>query len=688
MASKSRFSDNQAVSAGITRRRFLGSAAAVTASAAALPYLPKTAYAGPGKQAFKSRKVVILGFDGMDPLLSGKLMSEGKMPNFAKLAAGGGFSALGTSMPPQSPVAWANFINGAGPGTHGIFDFIHRNPEKQCMPFFSAAETLAGCGYWKMGEYKIQMPFWPFNHEAPETVLRRQGTPFWHWLDRAGINSTFYNLPSNYPASESKYGHHRCLSGMGTPDLLGTYGTYQHFAEDGPLKTVDEGGGMRSWIFFEGDTTDPKPVLLGPPNTMLVQPEPSKSEFTIHRDIPADSAVIKIQDKTVVLKKGQWSGWVRVDFEMTTPRLMPNQHVSGICRFYLQEVSPNFRLYVSPINTDPADPAIQLTEPAGFVKKLNRDLGLFYNTGFQEDHKALSNGVFTDSEYIRQAGIVLDERMELLERAKKDYDDGLLFFYFSSTDMQSHMLWWDTEAKHPTRSAGEAKDCFEHLKNVYCRMDAVMGDIIKHYGDEALVMALSDHGFANFRRQFNLNTWLRENGYLYPGDCKSIMTGADWSNTRAYGLGINGLYLNLKGRERDGVVETGAERELLLEELTEKLNNLRDHDGEKPIAAVRRSDEMYSGPATRLAPDLIIGYKRGYRASWETCLGDLTDEYLLDNDLPWAADHCADLTEVPGVLFANRPIARRGPSISDLAPTVLEYFGLEKPGQMTGTNVI
>ena len=78
---------------------------------------------------------------------------------------------------------------------------------------------------------------------------------------------------------------------------------------------------------------------------------------------------------------------------------------------------------------------------------------------------------------------------------------------------------------------------------------------------------MSDHGFANFGRQFNLNSWLRDWGYLGPAECTSIMKDVDWSQTIAYGLGINGLYLNLKGRERDGLVEPGEEREAFLIEL-------------------------------------------------------------------------------------------------------------------------
>jgi predicted AlkP superfamily phosphohydrolase/phosphomutase len=633
-----------------------------------------------------AKKVIIIGLDGMDPRLTEKLMAAGQLPNFAQLRRQGGYRVLGTSIPPQSPVAWANFINGAGPGSHGIFDFVLRDPARQITPLFSIAETVAGEGYWRVGKHKLQLDFFPFNHKPPATKLRRQGIPFWDYLDREDIESTFYFLPSNYPPSVSNHGHHRCLAGMGTPDLLGTYGTYQHFSEDGPIGTKEEPGGMRSMLFFENETAEAK--LIGPPNTFLKKPEAVAIPFQVHRDKAANAIVIEIQNRKILLAEGQWSRWIKLDFEMSMPAFVPNNHVSGICRFYLQEVSPNLRLYASPINSDPSDSALKLTEPPGFVKEISDRLGLFYTTGFQEDHKALSNKVFSEEEFCIQAGMVLDERIKLLEYALENYDDGLLFFYFSSTDLQSHMFWWDSDLKHPTRSAEDAKKYFRHIGGLYQRFDSIVGNILKRYDDKATIIVMSDHGFANFKRQFNLNTWLRQQGYIYHPEAKSLLADVDWSKTRAYGWGINGLYLNLKGRERDGIVEPGEQYNELLEEISTKLESVRDVDGRRVITKVHRTDKAYSGPATALAPDLIVGYSRDYRASWTTCLGDITDQILTDNKSAWSADHCADVSEVPGVIFCNRPIKAAAPALIDIAPTVLAQFGLKIPGSMQGRNIL
>lgn len=663
----------------ITRRNLLAGAAAAGGSY----------FAGGCNRVSRAlgKKVIIIGIDGMDPRLCRSMIQAGLLPNLAKMASAGGFSDLTTSCPPQSPVAWANFINGSGPGSHGIFDFIHRHPHAQCEPFYSGAETIPGEGGWEVGDYNLQLDFWPINHKPPATELKRKGVPFWDFLDAKKIDSTFYDLPSNYPPSPSQYGHHQCISGMGTPDMLGGYGTYQFYSEDTPAEGLEEGGGKRSPLKFEQDSA--KAILVGPENSMLKSPEPVKVAFEVHRDVTSNSALVEFQDQKILLKAGQWSRWTKIDFALSTPKLLPTQHVSGICRFYLQEVQPNFRLYVTPINIDPSAPAVQLSEPPDFIENVSDQLGLFYTTGFQEDHKARTNGVFEDDEFARQANMVLDERLALFEYAVDNYEDGLLFFYFSSSDLQSHMFWWNEEenAKHPTRSAPEAKKHYNYVKQLYRRLDGIIGDINDRYGGNATVMVMSDHGFANFGRQFNLNSWLRDFGFLNPRECSSILVDCDWSRTKAYGLGINGLYLNLKGRERDGIVEPGEEQETLTRKLIARLKAARDFNGERIIRNVYRADEIYSGNATELAPDLIVGYARGYRASWETVLGELTPDVVSDNTAAWSADHCADALEVPGVLFCNKPYKMETPSLIDVAPSVLSEFGLKTPATMNGRSI-
>jgi predicted AlkP superfamily phosphohydrolase/phosphomutase len=636
-------------------------------------------------------RVVVIGFDGMDPILCERLMDAGRMPRLAAIRDGGGYRRLGTSIPPQSPVAWSNFITGAGPGVHGIFDFIHRDPARQCEPYYSAAQTVPGDDGWKIGKHNLPLTFWPFNHNPTQTLLRRHGVPFWDHLDEAGIPIRIYDIPSNYPPSPSLHGHMCCLSGMGVPDLLGSYGTYHYFSSD-TARTIEEAGGIRKPFSFSQHYG--KNSLAGPENTSLQKPARVSIPFEVYRHPTEPFVKIEIQDQTIVLREGEWSDWRKLDYQLEMPPFLPAARAPGICRFYLQEVRPTFRLYVTPVNIDPSDPGEQrISEPPEFVEQISEALGMFYTAGFQEDHKALTNRVFNDEEYLRQARYVLEERRRLLEYALNNYRDGLLFFYFSSTDLQAHMFWWEGDGKHPVRSAADARKYHMVIEDLYAEMDRIVGQVMDRIGSQAAFLLLSDHGFCNFSRQFNVNTWLRDQGYISPRESKSLMNSSagrlvDWASTRAYGLGLNGLYVNLKGRERDGIVGAG-ERDALLGEISRKLLELKDPlDGKPVIARVYRSDEVYSGPFAHKGPDLIIGYHRGYRASWASTEGNIEDQMISANDSAWSADHCIAAEEVPGVLFMNRSIAAERPSLVDIAPTILDLFGMATPATMEGRSIL
>ena len=473
---------------------------------------------------------------------------------------------------------------------------------------------------------------------------------------------------------------------MGTPDMLGTYGTYQYFAEDAPDQPLDEGGGKRSRLTFVDETaTVPdrragrqSQEEAGSDHDRAPRPPRQRGERGGDRDPgPANSAEARPVEPLDEARLRALGPVVRsvaaASAESAGSSSRRSRRISGsMSRRSTWTPPPPRRRSRSQIRSFRTSP---------------KRLGPFYTTGFQEDHKARSNGIFSDDEFARQAGMVLEERLALFDYAVNNYDDGLLFFYFSSSDLQSHIFWWDSDDKHPIRSELEAKAQFGHVRRLYQKLDAVIGDLMDRYGSQATIIVMSDHGFANFGMQFNLNSWLRDLGYLGPRECSSIMHDVDWSSTTAYGLGINGLYLNMKGRERDGIVEPGEQREALLTELKERLEAVTDYNGKRVIRGVYRSDQIYSGSATALAPDLIVGYARGFRASWATCLGDLTEEILLDNDSAWSADHCADALEVPGVLFCNRSVGGNSPSLVDIAPSILAEFGLPTPPQMVGRNV-
>ncbi|MHC4158275.1 MAG: alkaline phosphatase family protein [Planctomycetota bacterium] len=668
----------------LNRREFLRDSTIAAATFAA-GLGGKTVYGAKDKRAFADvrKKVIVLGIDGMDPDLSERMMDAGLLPNFDRLRKMGGYQRLGTSIPPQSPVAWANFITGANPGTHGIYSFVHREPENPCKMINSISHTTGGLGF-PLGKHLLLL-------RQPRRVLGRQGVPFWDYLDEAGVSSAVYLVPSDYPPSRSKYGNHRSLSGMGTPDLMGSVHTYQYFTEDGPSEPKEERNGVHCRVVFRDGTAGAE--LFGPRNHFLKEPKRSAIGFSIHKDVQNKSCVIEVQGQTILLREKQWSEWVELDFIFDVPFFIPNKQVNGICQMYLKELAPTFRLYISPISIKPAEPAMQISEPDDFAAEISEEIGQFCTVGFQEAFKARNNNVLTDAEYAQQADMVLESRLKLLDYALGHYKAGLLFFYFSSADLQSHIFWWDTDKKNPVRSPSEAIKYHKHIKEVYKKMDNVLGRLLKSYGDRATIIALSDHGFSYFSKYFSVNVWLKKNGYIRPSHCTSMCpgknsseVGVDWFTTRAYGVGVDSVYLNLKGREPYGTVRP-EERDVLLKELVAKLEAVRDVDGNAVISRVYRSDEVYSGSAMKYAPDLILGFHRGYRGPGLDSEGRLAKEVMVDNTEAWGADHCFAAEEVPGVLFANRRILAKAPSLIDLAPTMLAEFGLGKPNTMEGSNV-
>jgi predicted AlkP superfamily phosphohydrolase/phosphomutase len=619
--------------------------------------------------ASSSKKVIVLGIDGMDPKLLLKLMTEGKMPNFARLAEEGSFTPLGTSVPPQSPVAWSDFITGMDPGGHGIFDFIHRDPVSY-MPFLSTSKTEPPTRTISLGDWVIPL-------SGGGTSLLRRGKAFWQILEENGVPTTVIKMPANFPPAESSG---RAISGMGTPDILGTYGTFSFYTDAPERFEEDISGGKVYPVEIWQNTVEAQ--IIGPPNTFKKDQPKLAVDFTVHIDAENPVAKIVVQEEEFLLNVGEWSDWVNIEYE-AVPYL---QSVSGICRFYLKEVHPHFGLYVSPVNIDPLDPALPISTPDDYAAEMAKEVGVFYTQGMPEDTKAFSADVLGPEDYLGQTAIVLRERLAMCDYALEHFDSGFLFFYFCSLDQNSHMLWWLIDPEHPIYDEELAEKYGHVLNDIYIKMDDVLGKTLQKLDENTTLIVMSDHGFAPFRRAFNLGTWLKDNGYitLFDDTEGEFYSNVNWARTRAYPLGLNGLYINLRGREGRGIVSQ-SERDRLLDEIARKLVEVRDPDtGEQVIYRVYKTKEVYSDPDDNIVPDAIIGYNWGYRASWETAIGSFPKELCTDNTERWSGDHCMATEVVPGILLTNRKLRIPDPRLRDLTPSILTEFGVTPPKEMTG----
>jgi predicted AlkP superfamily phosphohydrolase/phosphomutase len=277
---------------------------------------------------------------------------------------------------------------------------------------------------------------------------------------------------------------------------------------------------------------------------------------------------------------------------------------------------------------------------------------------------------------------------EMLRRTHK----GAITCVFDGTDRIQHMFMRQAESddeKQPHRNV---------IEDTYRQMDRMLQrvfDEVDITDPKNLVMVISDHGFKPFDRSINLNAWLMKNGYLKLKDgaetSEEWLRGVDWSQTKAYSMGLAGIYFNLAGREAEGIVNKGEEQKKLAREIRDKLTGLQDPDlGKTAISAVYCADEIYKGPYAKHAPELIVGYAPGWRACWQGARGIVAAEVFSDNDKAWSGDHCIDPEAVPGVVFSNHPLGgeEQKARIIDIGPTVLDLFGIPAPRHMDGESLV
>ncbi|MBD3415470.1 MAG: hypothetical protein GF421_13715 [Candidatus Aminicenantes bacterium] len=656
----------------INRREFLKKSLAAGSLLALSPSQVLTQV--PGQKATRN-KVIILGFDGVDPHLLKGWMDQGKLPAFQRLRESGDFRTLKTSCPPQSPVAWSNFITGMNPGGHGIYDFIHRDPETY-IPIFSASKTSEAAKTISINGYEFPL-------SKGDVQLLRKGRAWWQILEDYDIPSTVFKIPSNYPPAPTKQ---RTLSGMGTPDILGTYGICNFYTTQSTEVDPDIGGARVHEVYVIGNQVHAK--LPGPDNPFKKEHPETSVDFVVYLDPVNPVVKIKIQNHEFILREGEWSNWKKIHFNM-----IPTQSVQGICNFYVKQVRPEFKLYISPINIDPADPVLPLSTPKSYSKELEKEFGPFFTKGLPADTSALTNGFLNDGEFLEQDDIVLEERLKMFDYELNRFDSGVLFYYFSSTDQRQHMFWRHIDASSPLYDEKLASHYKDTIFNIYQTADMVLDQTLKKADKDTIVMAISDHGFTPFRRQFHINTWLKENGYhrlineRNQGE-DSLFMNTDWGHTKAYALGLNGLYINQKNRESQGIVSPGAEKDNLVYEIAGKLEKFRDpQTGEKVVLKAFVADKVYSGNQTTYSPDIILGFNRGYRISWASPLGRIPKKILEDNQDKWSGDHCMAPQVIPGIFLANRKIKKANPALYDLSPTILKIFRIPIPGEIVGTPV-
>ena len=654
------------------------------------------------------QKLVILGFDGMDPRLVQKWMDEGKLPNMKKLAASGsGVQPLGTTHSPESPTAWASFATGVNAGKHNIYDFLIRD----------TTTYLPDLGMVHFEPPKFVLNYFPIS--APVIQSIRGGTSFWVTAGKAGVRSSMLTVPVTFPPEAVPNGE--LLSGLPLPDIRRTMGTFYYFGTD--LSRYEEGntefGGILKRLVFDGDVAQTE--LTGPPNPIVKQqlrelrarvPAATMSELdkmkmaelearedvrlpvTVHWNKSGKSATINIGDSTIHLSEKEWSKWINLDFNIN---LLIRVH--GMAQLYLIGAGKELQLYISPVNWRPDNPPAAMSSPARLSADIYERLGPYRTLGWAEATWPLNEDRIDEKVFMDDLYRAFDDRAQVILQRIDTRQWDLLVGVIESTDRVQHMMWRLIDPTHPMYDKALAAKYGDAIERVYRKCDAFIGEVMARVDPSTPILIVSDHGFHSFRQSVNLNTWLVQEGFMaiqgqQPGEKKlqdlfggggTFWENVDWPHTKAYAMGLGQIYINLTGREGHGSVSP-ADSSAVQNALVGRLLTMTDPKTKaRMVDAVYKRDDIYKGPFLQNASELQVGFADGYRVSWQTSLGGSPPGIVYPNMKKWSGDHGSyDYKQTSGTLISSRPINGAHPDIMDIAPTVLKYFGVPIPSEIDG----
>jgi predicted AlkP superfamily phosphohydrolase/phosphomutase len=686
------------------------------------------------------QRVIVLGFDGADPDRVRELMDAGRLPNLAQLAEEGSFGDLGTTNPAESPVSWSSFATGQGPGYHGIFDFLRRTPGTYLPEIALArAETTPGPApaiIWgvRIGVallaffilllltriFRLKTPVgagisgavgllilfltgpiaadW-IPSELPLPVLNRLGTPFWDYAAQGGKRVTAIDIPVTFPAMAED--GVQLTTALGTPDVRQTWGSWYLYSSEKFENEYSETAGTLRQVVLEsgvGETT-----MRGPRNFMR-EGRPELAVPISFRKLDNGHMEIHVQSQTVDLAVGEWSDFVHVRF-----KLSPLVKLVATTRFKFLDLEPEWHVYQEPLNFDPhhLPPTVNISYPRKYAAQLADRYGLRETLGWSIATNPLKDDAIDYATFVEDLEFTLENRRRVVfgELERGDWD--LFTAVFMFTDRMQHMMYRTIDTTHPYYDADLAAQFGDRIAWSYEEMDRIVGEVRERFVDEnTLLMVVSDHGFHSFRRGVNLNTWMVKNGHMglkgagladAEGNYQRLedfldpdgrfFQNVDWSKTQAYCLGLGSIYINLRGREREGAVNP-SDYDRVRNEIISGLLDLRDpEDPDRTVVtAVYKREDIFQGPQMPKAPDLFAGFESGYRVSWQTSAGGIPPEVIEDNMNNWSGDHCSVAPDqTAGIFFASRPFPPRKRSIIDIAPTVLRELGVDLPGDQEGT---
>jgi predicted AlkP superfamily phosphohydrolase/phosphomutase len=574
----------------------------------------------------------------------------------------------------------------------------------------SAIAVAAGAG-----GFAVAARYLP--ERIPFAINNRQGDTFWGLLARKGVKERILRVPQTFPAEEIPGGEF--LSGLGVPDMRGRVGTPSYYTSEPGFKVHDNEfsvevipvpsrrGVIESSIYGpfnkpfydfpiekavdQADPKDRRRVRDDLKRRFEERGIPSRIDIPVIFRVAADGSTVTIETsrQSRTLRPGEWSDFVVLEFPIN-PLVDHLAPLRGIVKFKLLSTSPELRIYMSPVNFHPASEPVPFSYPVSFASDLASRIGLFKTLGWAIDTWSLPTKLVDDDFFVEDLNFTVDGEQKLMNALLKDEGVSLFVQVFEFTDRIGHMFWRYMDPKHPLYSPELAAKYQGEMLKAYQRMDSIAGEARRLAGPEALFIVCSDHGFSSWRRGVNYNTWLVKNGFMTivgdAGETKTLedlfethelFDQVDWSRTKAYAMGLGGIYINLAGRETQGSVAPGEEYETVRSQIIAGLEGLVDPaTAEHPIKKVYRREEAYTGYDPVIMPDLRVANNLGYRIGWQTALGEVPRDLFEDEKKAWSGDHCSlEPSLVKGILFINHRISKPNPHIMDIFPTIMKAYG-------------
>lgn len=574
-------------------------------------------------------RTIILGLDSFDPIIFERLLENGKMPHLAQFVARDQYRHFTVSDPPQSEVSWTSIATGLNPGGHGLFDFVHRNPQNYSL-HVSLLPTKKGIGGFRFTQ--------PFNAKSVFDKVASDGYP-----------ATALWWPATFPARVQS--PVRTIPGLGTPDLLGRLGVGMFYT----TATGKDSHGNKIPVqkLSKSSKGTYQGSFVGPARNKSGKIESIELAFEI--SLPGkDSAELKFEKERFELKIGEWTPIIEVNFKMGL-----FFSVRAITRLILCSIGPDIELYALPLQIHPLKTAWNYGTPKNFIKSVWQETGPYLTLGWPQDTTALEEDRITDRQFLQLCKLIFEERKRTFLQQVDEFQEGLLACVFDTLDRIQHMF---------------LKQRPDVVEDWYISLDALVGDVeqrLKKSGfwNKTKLIVMSDHGFGRFDYKVHLNRWLEENGYLTAKNNSTSreFSEIDWGQSKVYAIGLNSLFLNLEGREGRGIVKPG-DVDNLLDEISIKLKQWEGFEDKQIVDQVLKRKEAFDGPLAEYGPDLLVGYAQGYRASQETGLGNWHSNSFEKNNDHWASDHCMYAAAVPGVIFCNHGIFNNftNPSYRDI----------------------